>query len=37
LLEGGSWLLATINIIASLLLGLLAVRAGIAITKLWLA
>lgn len=36
LLEDGSWLLAAANMIASLLLGLLAVRAGIVLTKSWL-
>lgn len=36
LLEDGSWLLAAINMIASLVLGLLAVRAGIVVTKTWL-
>lgn len=36
LIEDGSWLTATANIFASLLLGLLAVRAGIVIAKTWL-
>jgi fluoride exporter len=37
LLEDGSWWLASTNVVASLLLGLFAVRAGIVITKMWLA
>jgi CrcB protein len=36
LLEDGSWLLASINVAGSVLLGLLAVRAGILLTKGWL-
>ena len=36
LLDDGSWLVATINIVASLLLGLLAVRAGIVAANAWL-
>ncbi len=36
LLEDGSWLLAALNVTASLLLGLIAVRAGIVLTKAWL-
>lgn len=36
LLEDGSWLLATTNMIASLCVGLLALRAGIVVVKAWL-
>jgi CrcB protein len=36
LLEDGSWAIATANVIASVLLGLLAVRAGITVAKTWL-
>lgn len=36
LLEDGSWLLAATNVCASLFLGLLAVRAGIVLAKVWL-
>jgi len=36
LLEDGSWLLAAINMAVSLMVGLLAVRAGIVLTKSWL-
>lgn len=36
LFEGGSWLAATSNMFASLFVGLLAVRAGIVVTKTWL-
>jgi CrcB protein len=36
LFEDGSWLTATTNIVASLLLGLFAVRAGIVVAKNWL-
>jgi CrcB protein len=36
LLEDGSWLTATMNMFASLFLGLLAVRAGIVVAKTWL-
>lgn len=37
LFEGGSWLVATTNMFASLFVGLLAVRAGIIVGKMWLA
>jgi fluoride exporter len=37
LFEDGSWLTATTNVVASLFLGLLAVRAGIVFAKAWLA
>ena len=37
LLEDGSWLTAATNMSASLLLGLLAVRAGIVVARTWLA
>lgn len=33
----GSWVLATVNMVASLFVGLIAVRAGIIIAKVWLA
>jgi CrcB protein len=36
LLEDGSWMTATANMVASLLVGLLAVRAGIVVAKSWL-
>jgi CrcB protein len=36
LFEDGSWLTATTNIVASLFVGLLAVRAGIVFAKAWL-
>lgn len=36
LLEDGSWWLAATNMVASLLFGLIAVRAGIIVTKSWL-
>jgi CrcB protein len=36
LLEDGSWLTATANMSASVFIGLIAVRAGIVATKLWL-
>ena len=36
LLEDGSWLTATINMLASLFVGLLALRAGIVVAKTWL-
>jgi len=36
LLEDGSWLTATMNMFASLFVGLLAVRAGIVVAKTWL-
>jgi CrcB protein len=36
LLEDGSWLIATTNMVASLFVGLLAVRAGIVVAKTWL-
>jgi fluoride exporter len=37
LFEDGSWLVATANVVFSVLLGLLAVRAGIVVAKAWLA
>jgi CrcB protein len=37
LLEDGSWLTATMNMTASLFIGLIAVRAGIVAAKAWLA
>jgi fluoride exporter len=36
LFDDGSWLTATMNIFASLFVGLLAVRAGIVVAKTWL-
>jgi CrcB protein len=36
LLEDGSWLLATLNVAGSCLLGLFAVRAGVILAKTWL-
>lgn len=36
LFEDGSWLTATTNMLASLFVGLVAVRAGIVFAKLWL-
>jgi CrcB protein len=36
LFDDGSWLTATTNILASLFVGLLAVRAGIVVAKTWL-
>jgi fluoride exporter len=36
LLDDGSWVMALANMIASLLLGLVAVRAGIVLAKAWL-
>jgi fluoride exporter len=36
LIDDGSWLTATTNIVASLFVGLLAVRAGIVVAKTWL-
>lgn len=36
LLEDGSWLLAAINMVGSLIVGLVALRAGIVLTKSWL-
>jgi len=36
LFDDGSWLTATANMFASLLVGLLAVRAGIVVAKIWL-
>jgi CrcB protein len=36
LIDDGSWLLAAMNMFASLLIGLLAVRAGIVVAKTWL-
>jgi CrcB protein len=36
LFEDGSWLTATTNVVASLFVGLLAVRAGIVFAKAWL-
>jgi fluoride exporter len=36
LLDDGSWMMALANMIASLLLGLVAVRAGIVLAKAWL-
>jgi CrcB protein len=36
LFDDGSWLTATVNMFASLFVGLLAVRAGIVVTKTWL-
>lgn len=35
LLEEGSWLLATANVLVSVLVGLLAVRAGIVAARSW--
>jgi CrcB protein len=36
LLDDGSWVMALANMTASLLLGLVAVRAGIVLAKAWL-
>ena len=36
LFEDGSWLLATTNMVASLFLGLVAVRTGIVVARAWL-
>lgn len=36
LLEDGSWLLAVANMLASLFVGLIALRAGIVLAKTWL-
>ena len=36
LFEDGSWLLATINMFASLFVGLIALRAGIVLARTWL-
>jgi CrcB protein len=36
LVDDGSWLMATTNMVASLLVGLVAVRAGIVVAKIWL-
>lgn len=36
LLEDGSWLTATANMLASLFVGLVAVRAGIVVARAWL-
>jgi CrcB protein len=36
LFDDGSWLTATTNVLASLFVGLLAVRAGIVVAKVWL-
>jgi fluoride exporter len=36
LFEDGSWLTATTNIVASVFVGLVAVRAGIVVAKTWL-
>lgn len=36
LFEDGSWLAATANIVASVIVGLVAVRAGIVVAKTWL-
>jgi CrcB protein len=36
LLEDGSWLLAATNMLASLLVGLIALRAGIVVARAWL-
>lgn len=36
LFEDGSWLTATTNLVASLFIGLIAVRAGIVVAKTWL-
>jgi fluoride exporter len=36
LLSDGSWLTATANMFASLLVGLIAVRAGIVVARMWL-
>ena len=36
LLEDGSWLLAATNMAASLFVGLVALRAGIVVAKMWL-
>jgi len=35
LLEDGEWLLALVNMVGSLALGLLAVRVGVAVAKRW--
>jgi CrcB protein len=37
LLEDGSWLLAATNMVASLFVGLIALRAGIVLAKTWLS
>ena len=37
LLEDGSWVAATTNIVASVFVGLLALRAGIAVARMWMA
>ena len=37
LVDDGSWLTATMNVFASLFIGLLAVRAGIVLAKTWFA
>jgi CrcB protein len=37
LFEDGSWFTATTNMVASLFVGLLAVRAGIIVARIWLA
>jgi CrcB protein len=37
LFDDGAWLTATTNIVASLFVGLMAVRAGIVVAKSWLA
>jgi CrcB protein len=37
LFDDGSWLTATTNMVASLFVGLVAVRAGIVVAKTWLA
>jgi CrcB protein len=36
LIDDGSWLAATANVFASLFVGLIAVRAGIVVAKIWL-
>ena len=36
LLEDGSWLMATANVLASLFVGLIALRAGMVVAKTWL-